>query len=468
MCGLVGIAGRIETVHKQIFRDMLTVCQIRGRDSTGVISVKQDNTVDHVKMVGTPEFLLDTKKYERQCEGGSVKALIGHTRAKTIGAATQRNAHPFEFDSVIGVHNGTLRGDYGMENRKDFEVDSEWLYWFINRYGIENAIPEVDEDGAWALTYWNKEQNTLNMLRNKERPLWITYDKDCKVMMWASEAWFFSAASRRIDLWDGGETKKVCFQLDEDKLLSMEIDSSFMVANKIFTMKPLQEIKGKEVRKYTGNNWQHQYRPPGPGSTGANPQTGGQVADPFQAGQEVVRHLMAEAELDDDLPLTMGPVLLLPDGTKTPAASTTSSTARTPPVVSSQNTSDLAQASKSSTNGARLKESRQLLRSKLLLSEDSGSTTKDSNIICGNFRNKSKTKVSLRQVSGIDYITDHKSGREFSEQGFENVTGCKCMFCRSPIGGLEEVAEIFAGQTAATKTAFICTSCVSDPQVAVH
>ena len=479
MCGLVGMAGRIETIHKSIFRDMLTVCQTRGRDSTGVISIKNNNDVDYVKMVGTPEILLDSKRYEKQCEAGNVKVLIGHTRAKTLGAVSQRNAHPFEFDDVIGVHNGTLKGEYSMEGRRDFEVDSEWLYWFIDRYGIENALPQIDEDGAWALTYWNKRDNTLNMIRNEHRPLWITYDKECKVMFWASEPWFFSTVSRRIDLWDGGDTKKVYFSLDEDRLLSMAVDNTYILPSKIFTMKPLQEIKGKEVRRYTGNlGWkqgQNQYQhlgSTGPSSNVSN--GGGEVADPFQAGRETVQRLM-KGELDDSVP-TLGspPLLTPPESSKTPSESTTSSTPKTPLVESSQTTSGSTTASKNLTNGALLKESLASRKSKLLQQAANASTTSDSNIICGNFRkaNFNDQKVTLRQVSGIDFIQDHKTKREFSEQGFDTATGgSHCMFCKKPIGSLNEVDEIFVEPVPAKNevtASFICTTCTSGPAVAVH
>lgn len=45
MCGIVGIAGKITHQAKNVvFKDFLDVCQVRGRDSTGVIKVRDDRT----------------------------------------------------------------------------------------------------------------------------------------------------------------------------------------------------------------------------------------------------------------------------------------------------------------------------------------------------------------------------------------------------------------------------------------
>jgi len=133
MCGIVGIAGKITHQAKNVvFKDFLDVCQVRGRDSTGVIKVRDDKDQSYtwVKSVGTPSSLFDFRKYETEIERGDAVALVGHCRHKTSGEVSVKNAHPFDFpdEGIIGVHNGTLRNQHTLDGHHYSKVDSEILY----------------------------------------------------------------------------------------------------------------------------------------------------------------------------------------------------------------------------------------------------------------------------------------------------------------------------------------------------
>ncbi len=183
----MGIAGDLAAKEEAAFKQLLVVNSLRGVDSTGVAVVnKHTQEVKIRKSVGDVYQLLDANKFGTVFSGVN-KLCIGHNRWGTIGGITRKNAHPFEFENVVGVHNGTLKSKYKLPNHNEFDTDSEALYSHINNVGIHKAIETVD--GAYALVWYNKEDDTLNMLRNKERPLFYAFTKGKKQLVYASEPW---------------------------------------------------------------------------------------------------------------------------------------------------------------------------------------------------------------------------------------------------------------------------------------
>lgn len=192
MCGIVGCAGDVGGKAERMFRMLLELDTVRGPHSTGIAAVRSTKEVIVAKGVGTPWDLAETKKYEEIFRGYN-KALIGHNRWATKGKISKANAHPFEFDTVVGVHNGTLRSVTQLDDHKDFIVDSENLYHHMDRHGVYDTIPKLD--GAFALVWYNKDDHTINFVRNTERPLHYCYSEDMKTLFWASEEWMLLVAS---------------------------------------------------------------------------------------------------------------------------------------------------------------------------------------------------------------------------------------------------------------------------------
>lgn len=196
MCGLVGQAGALEYADEGIHKRLLLLDYWRGPDSTGMASIRKNGDVHIAKVASHPLTLFDMKKFSTAMSGSSSLALIGHNRLATKGKVNDSNAHPFQYDHIVGAHNGTL--DYSAFRRlqdelgEEFDVDSQAIFAGIARLGLKETISLLT--GAWSLVFVDTNKGTLNWLRNKERPLWFAYSEDFKKVYWASEYEFIDAA----------------------------------------------------------------------------------------------------------------------------------------------------------------------------------------------------------------------------------------------------------------------------------
>ena len=444
------MAGRLDYKHVTAFTDMLVVNQLRGRDATGVIRVSNSGADKWIKRVGPPEYLIETKEYDKEFETVGAKILIGHGRAKTLGENIHRNAHPFDHGDVVGVHNGTLRNYYQMERYRDFDVDSELLYWHINEYGLHDTIAQLDNAGAWALVYWNRAEGTLNFIRNAERPLYFAHSADSKVMFWASEPWYFSTLTRKGIELRKDENGSSFYPLPIETHLAYKIDSSKTEPSEIFTLRVTKDVKGA-TKTVTRNFSQTHFTPSN--NSFSPPARGGSVPHPFSTP--------AQGDLNDRLPPR-----LLPPTTQSPDVSTVILGPDGKPLRSSQTSTDTSTESKSGKNGQRPKLSLVSNSSKSSLPGSSESTLKS---CTENGASLEKRKVSFRTVLGQEYITDNKSGREFVLNEFDELTSGYCSFCELPIGDMGDVHEIFISPKTLAEdeiVTFVCRECV-DPSFAI-
>lgn len=217
MCGLVGVAGVITDKQEKAYRQLLILDTLRGTDSTGTAFIAEDGTADVVKTVGHAFELLDYLPHTRRFARKNV-ALIGHNRSATIGNISKMNAHPFEFDNIVGAHNGTLMNKHELPNGYTYNVDSQALFGTMDVLGVHETVKKLR--GAWALTWWDKRNKTINLLRNKERPLWYGITQFNNTLFWASEPWMLEIACGRNDIKLEDITK-----VEEDTLYSFSFDS---------------------------------------------------------------------------------------------------------------------------------------------------------------------------------------------------------------------------------------------------
>lgn len=231
MCGLVGMVGYLEHKHKAVMKDLLFLNTLRGRDSTGLTSIKRDRTVLTRKMtVPGYEFIEHPVVDKAMCTGD--QAWIGHGRFKTTGEINRFNAHPFEVlddnDDVmlVGTHNGTLTNKYEIERKLDglkFDTDSEALFNYLTvAPNYKEAIGNLE--GAWSLVWWDPTENAVHFCRNKERPMTFAFTKDRKALVYASEAWMIINACRRngVEL-EQNDKGLSCYATNVDTLYTLDI-----------------------------------------------------------------------------------------------------------------------------------------------------------------------------------------------------------------------------------------------------
>jgi len=259
MCGLVGTAGVLAAKDEALIKRLLIFDTLRGLDSTGLASVRKDGQVVVAKAASHPFDLFETKRFATALSGYNSKAFIGHNRAATTGAKTNLNAHPFEFGSIVGAHNGTLERSCWkyLEEQLDeeFDVDSQALFAAIAKFGVEKTIKMIEEGrtsstGAWALTWYDQSDDTMNFIRNKHRPLWLAYSEDFKQVFWASE-WpmIYSAAEMsnvEYKLYADKSGYRF-FQLPADTWFKLDMEELVAGSDKV-PLKSVMELKGKEPK----------------------------------------------------------------------------------------------------------------------------------------------------------------------------------------------------------------------------
>lgn len=184
MCGLVGVAGNITKGYKTVFQQLLYVDALRGWDSTGVLMVDKKMGWHTVKGACCASDLMNLKSYEDLFVAEAC-VLLGHNRHATVGNVTNGNAHPFHTGNVIGAHNGTLLNKGELLDSDKFETDSQTLFNSISKVGLAETYAKIW--GAWALSWWDEKDCSLNFIRNHERPLHICYTLDRRTLFWASE-----------------------------------------------------------------------------------------------------------------------------------------------------------------------------------------------------------------------------------------------------------------------------------------
>ncbi|MHC4117554.1 MAG: hypothetical protein ACYSWO_08600 [Planctomycetota bacterium] len=119
----------------------------RGTDSLGFF----DSSGKMTKRAADPAEALRGVKMQKWLRKAGDEAwfLAGHTRFATRGKVNRRNSHPFRYGRVIGSHNGMVGAP------QKFQVDSEYLFWLLNKHRGDYQKALEDVSGYWGLSWYD-------------------------------------------------------------------------------------------------------------------------------------------------------------------------------------------------------------------------------------------------------------------------------------------------------------------------
>lgn len=191
MCGLVGVFGDMYANQLKFFKQALIADYFRGKHSTGMTCVKQSGEVFNKKLAIDPINFLGLKDVDDNILMTNT-LMMGHNRHATLGGINSANAHPFEHGDITLMHNGTLTNKQQLQTRYSapvFGTDSELVCWLLSEYTPQSIIPKLQ--GAFALTWHDKADNSFNFIRNDQRPMCMAisdslvhYSSEAGMLQW--------------------------------------------------------------------------------------------------------------------------------------------------------------------------------------------------------------------------------------------------------------------------------------------
>ena len=263
MCGITGVINlsnlKFGVTEKKLFRDLLVATSLRGKHSTGMFTVpfKNDEPVKILKRaVCAGEFIELDNFSSMMKDFDDYKYVVGHTRYATNGQVNDENAHPFNQDNIVLVHNGSVGNKHdicvlGGKVGSDCKVDSESLAIALSKNNIEDFIQKVE--GAFTIVWYDTTKRELHFIRNTERPLHFGVVKDEDVILFASEAEALYFVAQRNEV----ELSKI-FSLDVGTLLTFDKNREFKT-KKIYDGQVVRPTYRNYYTGYYNNYYDNDY-----------------------------------------------------------------------------------------------------------------------------------------------------------------------------------------------------------------
>jgi len=191
MCGIIGLIypqrtweKHKTTVYKVDYKNFMEqavyVGAVRGANATGLLYVEktrveakkegQDVNIFKRAYSGTDFIQLgEVQSVLRNIEYNWVTVI--HHRLSTNNASGHAAAHPFQHKHITLVHNGIITNAHKLP-ATPVNIDSDRVAaGLAETQDIENFLGNLS--GSFVLVWYDTNTNTINFIRNKERPLFF-------------------------------------------------------------------------------------------------------------------------------------------------------------------------------------------------------------------------------------------------------------------------------------------------------
>lgn len=185
MCSVTGVLLLDSKKHVEVERKLisiLTKAEDRGRDSFGVVAVKQDGKVKYVKSTGRPS--LNPGKLEGIVDENT-KVIVANNRAEPttefVRFKTDWDIQPFIGRRFIVTHNGIIANDREIETKFEIgrltKIDTAVMpplldkVWDGSLEKLRDILKEIR--GSYAFVIADKERPDRIFLAQNFKPLYM-------------------------------------------------------------------------------------------------------------------------------------------------------------------------------------------------------------------------------------------------------------------------------------------------------
>ena len=261
MCGLIGYTGNEgQTAKPSVLKKIMAANDSRGGHSSGYYDGEF-----FTKVVGKTPLLSD------EINKLKTNVFIGHTRFATHGEITCENQHPFQYDNIIGAHNGVLNNyiEVGDEVGEDeTTVDSQMIFKvlnaaqkspdFLNTLGLfSGTLATIFTDTKAGLVYAYRNGNPLYVGRDNKGGAYFSSLKP--ILHTCGLKQIFELKEERVYVFKGGQIIDR-IDINIEPVYSVNNYSSlnwYDYGSHYRPSKPVKQINNwyPATYKSTGNSW---------------------------------------------------------------------------------------------------------------------------------------------------------------------------------------------------------------------